>query len=130
MMVCNESHVIARALRSVRETYRLLGDLRHGLDRLRRSRRSSTPSPVSPASLHRTDWVNFGHNRERALRLAQSKGDYVLILDADMVVHVHAPFKHKLSSDAYLIRYEGPLRLRIEPAGLKPRGVAVYRCHA
>jgi tetratricopeptide (TPR) repeat protein len=51
--------------------------------------------------------VNFGHNRTLAIQLAKGKADYILIMDADMVANVKAPFKHKLTADWYEIRYEG-----------------------
>jgi glycosyltransferase involved in cell wall biosynthesis len=108
MTVCNESHVIGRALQSVRGIidYWLICD------------NGSTDSTIVeilqnlsgvPGQLHRTRWVNFGHNRKRAIDLAKDKADYLLIMDADMIANVHAPFKEKLNADCYEIRYEGPL---------------------
>lgn len=108
MMVCNEAHVIARALRSVRPfiDYWVICDT--GSTDTTIMEVLSTMSGV-PGQLHRTDWRNFGHNRERALSLARDKADYILIMDADMIANMKAPFKHKLTADCYEIRYEGPL---------------------
>jgi len=108
MMVKNENAVIRRALESAKpwidswivcdtgstdgtqEIVRdILGDL--------------------PGDLHEIPWINFGANRALAVRLARPKADYTLILDADMVLNVHAPFKEKLTADAYDLRYEGAL---------------------
>ena len=108
MMVKNESHVVARALRSIRPyiDYWIVCDT------------GSTDSTIVevlnalsgvPGQLHRTNWVNFGHNRTRALQLARDKADYSLIMDADMVANVTGPFKHKLTADCYEIRYTGEL---------------------
>lgn len=36
-------------------------------------------------------WVNFGHNRTELLRLARDRGDYILQMDADYELVVHAP---------------------------------------
>ncbi len=36
-----------------------------------------------PGELHERPWVDFGHNRTEALRLAEGRGDYLLTLDAD-----------------------------------------------
>lgn len=108
MMVRNEAHVIARALASVRGVidYWVICDT------------GSTDSTLVevlselagvPGQLHRTEWVNFGHNREQVLKLASDKADYLLIMDADMIANVKGPFKEKLTEDCYEIRYEGPL---------------------
>ena len=108
MIVCNESHIIARALRSVRAIidYWVICDT-GSVD--------STPVEILtslsgiPGELHRIAWVNFGHNRTEAIRLAKGKADYILILDADMIVRTHGPFKGKLTADAYYLRYEGDI---------------------
>jgi len=36
-----------------------------------------------PGELHERPWINFSHNRNQALELAQGKSDYVLFIDAD-----------------------------------------------
>ena len=36
-----------------------------------------------PGELHERPWKDFGHNRTEALRLADGKADYVLVIDAD-----------------------------------------------
>lgn len=36
-----------------------------------------------PGELHERPWVDFGHNRTEALRLAEGQGDYLLLIDAD-----------------------------------------------
>jgi glycosyltransferase involved in cell wall biosynthesis len=108
MIVRNESGVVARALRSVRGLvdYWVVCDT---------GSTDATPAVVLetmsgvPGELHRVAWRDFGHNRTRAVRLARGKADYILVLDADMVANVRAPFKEKLTSDLYQIRYEGPL---------------------
>ncbi|HYP07895.1 MAG TPA: glycosyltransferase [Bryobacteraceae bacterium] len=106
MIARNEQHVIERALRSVKHfvDYWIVCDT-GSVD--------ATPVIVLntmsgvPGELHHMDWVNFGHNRGEAVRLAREKADYVLIMDADMIANVHAPFKHKLTADGYEIGYDG-----------------------
>ncbi|MBL8228235.1 MAG: glycosyltransferase [Bryobacterales bacterium] len=106
MIVRNECAVIVRALQSVKHLidYWVIVDT---------GSTDSTPLLILqamsgvPGELHRRQWINFGHNRTEAIRLAKGKSDYVLIMDADMVANVHAPFQHKLDADAYEIRYEG-----------------------
>lgn len=36
-----------------------------------------------PGELHERPWVDFGHNRTEALRLAEGQADYLLMVDAD-----------------------------------------------
>jgi len=55
--------------------------------------------------LHRRPWLNFGHNRNEALRLAEQKADYLLLMDADMTLEVTDPdWKAGLRADACLVR--------------------------
>src|SRR5215510_11814980 len=95
MIVRNEAHVIARALRSVRGIidYWIVCDT------------GSTDATIPlvfealcgiPGELHAHEWVDFGHNRSLAIALARDKADYSLIIDADMIVNVHGDFKSKL----------------------------------
>ena len=108
MIVKNEEKVLARALQSVRGLidYWVICDT---------GSTDATPAVVLdnlngiPGELHRVEWVNFGHNRTQVLEMARDKADYLLIIDADMIVRVQGDFKHKLHLDYYEIRYEGPL---------------------
>jgi glycosyltransferase involved in cell wall biosynthesis len=54
-----------------------------------------------PGELHEQPWVNFGHNRNEALKLAKGKGDFVLFIDADEVLE-GAFEKKSLDQDVYL----------------------------
>lgn len=57
-----------------------------------------------PGELHERPWKNFAHNRNEALSLAEGKGDYILIIDADEVFDLEPGFKFpKLDKDYYLI---------------------------
>jgi GR25 family glycosyltransferase involved in LPS biosynthesis/glycosyltransferase involved in cell wall biosynthesis len=62
-----------------------------------------------PGEIHQREWVNFGANRSEALLLAQGKADYLLLIDADMTLNVHGPFKHDLEAASYLLGTEGGL---------------------
>ena len=63
-----------------------------------------------PGELHETPWSNFGQNRSVLMALAKGKADYLLLLDADMVLKVHAEnFKNDLTADSHFVRNEGPL---------------------
>ena len=108
MIVKNEEKVLARALQSVCGLidYWVVCDT---------GSTDATPAIVLdnlsgiPGELHRVEWVNFGYNRTQVLEMAREKADYLLIMDADMVLRVQGDFKHKLHLDYYEIRYEGPL---------------------
>lgn len=108
MIVRNESHVVRRALTSVRGIidYWVVCDTgsadQTGLEVLR-------ALEGIPGELHCHEWKDFGHNRTQAIKLAKHRADYTLIMDADMVAHVHGEFRSKLEADAYEIRYEGEL---------------------
>lgn len=57
-----------------------------------------------PGELHQSDWVNFEHNRNEALKYAKAKADYVLFIDADeqwvFEKDFHMP---TLDKDCYII---------------------------
>jgi glycosyltransferase involved in cell wall biosynthesis len=57
-----------------------------------------------PGELHERPWVNFAHNRNEALELAEDKGDYVLLIDADEVLQYPEDFAlPALKKDLYFI---------------------------
>jgi len=62
-----------------------------------------------PGQLYERPWVNFEHNRNEALVLAQGKADYILFIDADEQLRFLAPFnKQALVQDCYLCRVQEP----------------------
>ena len=68
-----------------------------------------------PAKVHHEPFKNFGYNRSLAVSLAQktfSDADYLLLLDADMVLIVNPDFdKSSLDKDHYLtMQYDGQLK--------------------
>lgn len=108
MIVKNESQVIARCLAAVKHLidYWVICDTgsTDGTQALIRQELAGVPG-----ELHEHKWVNFGHNRTAALDLALGHCDYVLLLDADMVLVQQGDFKHKLTADSYLLRHQGQL---------------------
>jgi glycosyltransferase involved in cell wall biosynthesis len=109
MIVKNEAHVIERALRSA------LPYIDHWVI-CDTGSTDGTPDKILqtmgevPGQLFYREWVNFGHNREEVLKLCGTLCDYILILDADLVLNVYDPeFKSRLTADAYDIRYQGNL---------------------
>jgi glycosyltransferase involved in cell wall biosynthesis len=108
MIVKNEAHVIARALRSVRPHIDFWCICDTGSADGTQAIILSELAGI-PGELHSRNWVNFGYNRTEAMTLARAHGDYVLVIDADMTVNVSEPFKHRLTADAYYIRYTGDI---------------------
>ncbi len=60
-----------------------------------------------PGTLHETVWRNFGHNRTELIRLAEGKADYLLLLDADMVLVKEGELPDELTADSYLLKSAG-----------------------
>lgn len=70
-----------------------------------------------PGELHEKPWVNFSHNRNEALKLAKTKGDYILFIDADDILSYPSDYKKpQLDKDAYnvTILYDGITYLRTQ----------------
>lgn len=63
-----------------------------------------------PGELHERPWVNFSHNRSEALILAENKADYILLCDADMLLHVvENNWKEQLEqASAYAVIQKSP----------------------
>ncbi|MBA3956986.1 MAG: glycosyltransferase family 2 protein [Parachlamydiaceae bacterium] len=57
-----------------------------------------------PGTLYERPWVNFEHNRNEALQLAQNKADYVFFIDADEYLVYEPDFKlPNLDKDYYYV---------------------------
>jgi glycosyltransferase involved in cell wall biosynthesis len=67
-----------------------------------------------PGTLHERPWRNFGENRTEALRLASGRGDYLLLIDADMTVTFEPEGLERLTADAYMLRHTELLEYRIK----------------
>ncbi|MEM7396959.1 MAG: glycosyltransferase, partial [Verrucomicrobiota bacterium] len=108
MIVKNESAVIERCLRSLIPIidYWVICDTGSSDDTRERVRKALKGIP---GELHERPWIDFAHNRNEVLERSRGKADYLLFIDADMEAHFHEPFKHRLTMDAYNIRYEGPI---------------------
>ena len=53
--------------------------------------------------------MDFGHNRTEALRLAEGKADYLLLMDADNVLEIKDPgWKQNLDANAYMVLQRFP----------------------
>ena len=57
-----------------------------------------------PGELHERPWVNFGYNRQEALKLAEGKSDYLFFIDADEEVFLKTDLdKCSLQKDGYFV---------------------------
>jgi hypothetical protein len=55
-----------------------------------------------PGELIERPWVNFAHNRSEAINFARSRGDYLLVIDADETLVITEGFEMPLlSADSY-----------------------------
>ncbi len=110
MLVRNEARVVARCLASVRPLIDHWVVVDTGST-------DGTPDIVRnvlsdvPGEVHQRPWVDFGHNRTEALRLAQEHGDYTLMIDADEVLELPPGFRlPHLNADSYTIETGEPER--------------------
>ena len=113
MIVKNESAVIERCLASVRgliDTW-VIDDS---------GSTDATPELVRaalagiPGELHHEPWVDFGHNRTRNIERARGRADYLLLIDADMVLRLQPGRTDlgPLDADSYMISHTGDLAYR------------------
>lgn len=67
-----------------------------------------------PGELYERPWHDFGENRSELMQLADGRGDYLLLLDADMTVTFEKSKLGKLSADSYLLRHDEPVEYWIK----------------
>ncbi|MFD9302703.1 glycosyltransferase [Streptomyces sp. NPDC060048] len=112
MIVKNEAAVIGRCLDSVRDLIDtwVISDTgsTDGTQDLIREALSGIPG-----ELHEEPWINFGHNRSLNIGHARGKADYLLLLDADLVLRRTGPLP-PLTADSYMLRHEGTTEYRIK----------------
>jgi glycosyltransferase involved in cell wall biosynthesis len=105
MIVKNEAAVIERCLASVRGVvdYWVVSDTgsTDGTQDLIRAAMAGVPG-----ELHEDPWQDFGHNRSLNLDHARDKADYLLLIDADMVLRQDGELP-ALTADSYMIRHVG-----------------------
>jgi glycosyltransferase involved in cell wall biosynthesis len=119
MIVRNEAHVIERCLASVKPFVDAwvvcdTGSTDGTQDLVRRVMAGK------PGLVVERPWVDFAHNRNEALTLAQERGEYVFFIDADEWLVAREPLDPAtLTGDAYY--------LTCEYAGLQYGRVALVR---
>ncbi len=106
MIVKNENHIIKRCLSSVKnliDSWVIVdtGSTDGTQDTIRQYMRDL------PGELHERPWIDFETNRNGALELAKTQGDYILVMDADDYLETAAGFTlSSLNQDGYLIHQE------------------------
>ncbi|MYT19541.1 glycosyltransferase [Streptomyces sp. SID7760] len=112
MIVKNESAVIERCLDSVRDLIDtwVISDTgsTDGTQELIRSALRGIPG-----ELHEEPWTDFGHNRSLNIAHARGKADYLLLVDADLVLRRTGPLP-PLTAQSYMLRHEGATEYRIK----------------
>ncbi|MFD3779699.1 glycosyltransferase [Streptomyces sp. NPDC058612] len=112
MIVKNEAAVIERCLSSVRgliDTWVIsdTGSTDGTQDLIR------TALHGVPGELRDESWGDFGHNRSLNIARAVGRADYLLLLDADLVLRQDRAMP-ALTSDSYMLRHEGNTEYRIK----------------
>lgn len=105
MIVKNESKIITRALESVKDhiDYYVISDT-GSTDNTKELITEYFKTHNIKGEIHDHKWKNFCHNRTLALKAAQGKTDYILLMDADMIFKVKDKnFKEHLSNDVNLL---------------------------
>lgn len=105
MIVKNESKIIKRCLDSVLpliDSYCIVdtGSTDGTQDIIRETLKDL------PGELIERPWINFGHNRQEALDFGRKWGDFLLLVDADMVLRIKESFTKSMiknSVDSYEI---------------------------
>jgi glycosyltransferase involved in cell wall biosynthesis len=134
MIVKNESKIIERCLNSAKSIIDYISICDTGSN-------DGTPEIINnwckenniPGTVHFAAFKNFGFNRTLAISMAQKtypEADYMLLLDADMILEVEYPFdKSSLEMDQYLTpQYDDQIKFwltRLLKASLPWRSVGV-----
>jgi glycosyltransferase involved in cell wall biosynthesis len=104
MIVRNEAHIVGEVLDAVAPYITTWVIVDTGSDDGTQDLIRAHMSDLGiPGELHERPWRDFGHNRSEALTLAQGRGAYIWVIDADDTV-VGTPDFTGLSADVYQLR--------------------------
>ena len=105
MIVKNEAHVIGRCLASVRPAIGAWAIVDTGSSDGTQEKIRELLADL-PGELIERPWIDFATNRNQALDLARSFGDYALIIDADEILEIDAGanFPARLDGAGYWLR--------------------------
>lgn len=128
MIVRDEQTVIQRCLERVRpliDTWTVIDT--GSQDRTKQGVRRALQG--IPGELHDRPWVSHQHNRNELLELAGGTADYLLLMDADLLLHIDGGLP-ELVDDMYLARLAGefthtiPLLVNGRKSGWRYKGAA------
>lgn len=105
MIVKNEGKIIERMLSSVKDyiDYWVIVDTGSTDDTKEKITKFFANTGIK-GELYEHEWKDFGYNRTKAIELAKGKADYILLMDADMILRVKNPkFKDNLNCDRHLL---------------------------
>ena len=104
MIVRDESHIIQKTLENlllyIPFSYWVIVDT-GSTDNTKQIIQDFFDNHSIPGELHDDKWVDFGHNRSRALEYAYNKSDYVFIFDADDKICGKLVLPDPLTHDRY-----------------------------
>lgn len=107
MIVKNEIHNMRRCLESVKDVinYWVICDT-GSTDGTQQFIKDLMAEWGIPGELHERPWVDFATNRTESLKLARSKGDYTLVMDADdyLVIKGDKAVLQNLKFDQYHLK--------------------------
>ena len=111
MIVKNESHIIRGTLEmlcsKIRFDYWVICDT-GSTDSTREIIREFFSEKHIQGELHCDEWVNFAHNRTKALEYAYNKTDLLLVFDADDELHGTIRIPEIVSRDEYQLKFGMP----------------------
>ncbi len=106
MIVKNESHVIERALASVKPIIDCWVIVDTGSSDGTQDIIRETMKEI-PGELYERPWKDFGSNRTEALELARGKADYIIFLDADDILEYEETFSFpSMHADVYWAEWQ------------------------
>jgi len=111
MIVKNEAHIIRRTLAmlctKIRFDYWVICDT-GSTDATREIIQDFFATEGIEGELHCDEWVNFAHNRTKALTYAHDKTDLLLVFDADDDIHGTITLPAAVTHDEYHLRFGAP----------------------
>jgi glycosyltransferase involved in cell wall biosynthesis len=111
MIVKNESHIIRGTLEmlcsKIRFDYWVICDT-GSTDATREIIQEFFSEKNIKGELHRDEWVNFAHNRTKALEYAFNKTDFLLVFDADDELHGTIRIPEIVACDEYQFKFGMP----------------------